>query len=339
MCSARFPTSACQGQITLMVPSAIDVPTLCLHLKSRYTLCRILATRQHLQGCVLRRLEAPWVPVWGSRRHQFQMWWLQSVRTKSDAEERECTQTRWFLSFFSFFLSSSAERNLIFIWRSHLFCWKQKASPFIKSTCLWAPLWNGGSSFPVWNNRNDTFCFGFGLFSAEEAGGVKRRWMWCWCVAQVSFVEGQKVWDCIRADQSHAGIIRLRGCEVRWEEAENDSRDETRWHHGGCPHRSSGSAIWKDRHVPELRPEQLSNKVQEPNSERQANHHTHAHTQNQNFTNSQVSLWASMQVCVIRLTVGGRCRNPTQTHSAGPRGPGAQSFWLRGEPTTGRSSF
>lgn len=38
MCSVGFSTSACQGQITLMVPSAIDVPTLCLHLKSRYTL-------------------------------------------------------------------------------------------------------------------------------------------------------------------------------------------------------------------------------------------------------------------------------------------------------------
>lgn len=81
-CSFGFSASACQGQITLVAPSAVDAPILCLHLKSRYTPCCILATRYHLQRCVLRRLEAPWVPAGGSRRHPFEMWWLKSVRTQ-----------------------------------------------------------------------------------------------------------------------------------------------------------------------------------------------------------------------------------------------------------------
>lgn len=117
-CIVGFSTPACQEHVTLLVPSAIDALIQCLHLKSRYTICRILATCCHLQWCVLRRLAAPGVPVWGSRRHRFEMWWLESVRTQSDSAESLCTETRRFRSFFFW---CSTGMNQIFIWTSRPF--------------------------------------------------------------------------------------------------------------------------------------------------------------------------------------------------------------------------
>lgn len=194
-CSGGFSRPACQEQITLMFPQLMMLPY-CVCTWGPGTLCRILATCYHPQWCVLR-LEAPWVPVWGSRRHQFEMWWLKSVRTQSDTEER-LYRDKVILSL-SFF---SVTQGCIKFSSEHLaFSSGSKKPPhFNKSTCLWAPLWNSASSFPVWNNRNHWFCFSRGGWWNDET-------------VKVAFMSGSgllllRVRDCetIRPDQRNTGI-------------------------------------------------------------------------------------------------------------------------------------
>lgn len=177
----------------------------CVSTWSPGTLCRILATCYHLQWCVLR-LEAPWVPVWGSRRHQFEMWWLKSVRTQSDTEERLYRD-----EVISLFLSLVSHRDAS---NFHL-----NISPFPLETKKPPVLIRAHvceRHFGTVRAHFQSEITGItGFVSAEEAGGMTRRWTSRSCVARVCFYWGSETarlyqtWSKQRRNQ-----IRPQGCEA-----------------------------------------------------------------------------------------------------------------------------
>lgn len=154
----------------------------CLHLKPRNAFCRILATCYHPQCCVIGRLEAPWVLAWGSRIHQFEIWWLKSVRIwywretggrQGDFWLYVFRATEGWIKFSSEYLSFSS--------------WKQKVLCFNKSTCL---RWKA------------------------TTGSVEAE-LFCSCVAQVCSYWGSEtvrvLWDPIKAawgSEDTRGVVR-----------------------------------------------------------------------------------------------------------------------------------